>query len=290
VKLLVFGAGGQLGRTLARACPYPDASFLDRAAVDLADAATIGRAIAEIDPDLVINAAAYTAVDRAETDATTAYAINETAPAVIARGCAAAGARLIHLSTDYVFDGTLRRPYTPVDATRPLNVYGASKLAGERRIAECTGLDYLIVRTSWVYADVGRNFLLTMLKAGNEKKHLRVVGDQYGSPTSCWSLAKCLWGAAEAPALAGIAHFTDGAAISWYDFALAIFEDSGSEGLLTAPVTVDSITSAEYPTPAARPAYSVLDSAQTYEKLGLGVPDWRSELRFVVRKLARSGQ
>jgi dTDP-4-dehydrorhamnose reductase len=285
LKTLVIGAGGQLGQTLRKTCPFPQARFLDHAALDLHDHATIERAIVEASPELVINAAAYTAVDRAESDSAGAFAVNGTAPGIIAGCCAALRSRFIHLSTDYVFDGRSERPYRPEDAPNPLNVYGASKLAGERAVQSIAGLDYLIVRTSWVYAEIGRNFFLTMLRLGRERDRLRVVADQIGSPTSTWTLADAIWRVARLP-VHGIAHFTDDGAISWHMFATAIFEEAAAAGVSLRRVAVEPISAAEYPSPVARPCYSALDATGLRRQLELPAGDWRSALRDVVRRYA----
>jgi len=288
LKTLVFGARGQLGQTLRKTCPFPDASFLDREAADLADPASVERAISQSAPALVINAAAYTAVDRAETDGASALAINGEAPAVMARACAARGARLIHVSTDYVFDGRAERPYQPGDAPHPVNAYGSTKLAGERGVQAVGGLNYLILRTSWVYSEVGRNFFLTMLRLAREGKPLRVVADQVGTPSSTWTLADAIWRVAGREECTGIEHFTDGGEISWHTFAIAIFEEARAAGLPLESAKVAAITTPEYPTPAARPAYAVLDSSRLRRMLGLEAIGWRAALREVARRYAQS--
>ena len=238
MRVLVFGAGGQLGQALRSTTPYPGALFLDRAGADLRDRGSIAQALHATRPELVINAAAYTAVDRAESDAPEAYAVNEAGPAALAAGCAALGARLIHLSTDHVFDGDAQRPYRPVDATNPRNVYGASKLAGEQRVRETPALSHLIIRTSWLYSNLGQNFLLAMLNIARRGERPRVVADQVGSPTSAWTLADAIWRATRLPDCLGTAHFTDGGAVTRHEFAAAIFEQAAARGLTEDVVPV----------------------------------------------------
>jgi dTDP-4-dehydrorhamnose reductase len=290
LKVLVFGAGGQVGQALRMTSPFPDAAFVDRSGADLREPEALRRAIDAASPALVINAAAVTAVDRAEADPATAFAVNEEAPAAMAIACAARGARLIQLSTDYVFDGSLRRPYRPDDAARPLNVYGASKLAGEQRLRETPGLKYLILRTAWVYSHLGKNFFNTMLDLGQLHGQVRVVADQVGSPTSVWTLAEAIWRAARLPDCGGTAHFTDSAAVSRIEFARAIFSAAAAVGLPCGDVTVEAISSTQFaqqhPGCARRPGYSVLDSADFRRRIGFGSCDWLVALRAAVGRLA----
>jgi dTDP-4-dehydrorhamnose reductase len=285
VKTLVFGATGQLASALRHRRKGASFQFLDRAQVDLSDAGQVAAAIRRYRPQITINVAAYTAVDRAETERDAAFTINEGAPRAMAQACADIDARLIHVSTDYVFDGAKNTPYRPDDATCPVNVYGASKLAGEQAIAATAGLNFLIVRTSWVYSGWGRNFMLTMLKLGPDKGRLRVVADQIGTPTSAHSLAESILHAAQRRAATGIVHFTDAGVASWYDFAQAIFEEATLLGRLSAPVIVEPIATTQYPTPARRPAYSVLDKTTAYAGLGLQPVHWRVRLREVLRSI-----
>jgi dTDP-4-dehydrorhamnose reductase len=286
LKILVFGARGQVGQVLRMTSPYPDAVFLDRAGVDLEDRAAITRALVAMRPQVVINAAALTAVDRAEAEPSLAYAINEAAPAAMAAACAELGARLIHLSTDYVFDGALRRPYRPDDLPHPCNVYGASKLAGEQRVRETRGLSHLILRTSWVYSHLARNFFFTVLELARRGGQLRVVVDQIGSPTSAWALSQAIWRVTRLPDCIGTAHFTDGAAISRHEFALGILAAAAERGLPCGQVAVDAITSEQFskenPAVAPRPKYSALDATEFRAQLGVEAPDWKRELRAVM--------
>ncbi|MBL8271015.1 dTDP-4-dehydrorhamnose reductase [Steroidobacter sp.] len=285
MKVLIVGAAGQLGRALVQSAPASiELIAWDRAQLDLSQLETISARVHAARPDVLSNAAAYTAVDQAESDSQRAYLINAEAVGVLGEACAAAGTRLVHVSTDFVFDGAAGRPYQPNDVTAPLGVYGASKVAGEKRLATQTGLNGCVVRTAWVYSSVGKNFLLTMLRLFKERPVVRVVADQIGTPTSAKSLASCLWSAAVSE-VRGILHFTDAGAASWYDFAVAIYEEAQALGLLTQPVDIQPIRTSDYPTPARRPSYSVLDVSATRATLGLQAIHWRAQLREVLREL-----
>jgi dTDP-4-dehydrorhamnose reductase len=286
VKVLIAGVNGQLGRALLASRPAGvDLVALDRAELDLADAAAVDRRVRGERAQVLINAAAYTAVDAAESARELAFAVNAGAPAAMARACRDAGTRFVHVSTDFVFDGTRGSPRAPGDETAPLNVYGQSKLAGEREIAAVSGLDWLIVRTAWVYSPHGRNFLLTMLRLMRERGAVRVVADQIGTPTSAQSLAQCLWLAAADGGPPAVLHFTDAGVASWYDFAVAIAEEARAQGVLDADVAVTPIASAEFPTPARRPNFSVLDSRATYTRLALQPTHWRAALRATLKEI-----
>jgi dTDP-4-dehydrorhamnose reductase len=284
VKALVTGAGGQLGRSLLAAVPAgAETVGLDRAALDIANADAIEAAFAEHRPTLVINAAAYTAVDKAEDERDAAFAINAEAPGLLAAAAARAGARFLHVSTDFVFDGRQSHPYRPDDAVAPLGVYGASKQAGEARVAAAYP-SALIVRTSWVYAARGKNFLLTMLRLLRERGQVRVVADQIGTPAHAAALARALWAMAATDA-AGIVHWADAGTASWYDFAQAIAEEAEAAGLLAPGWQVDPISTAEFPTPARRPAYSVFDRTSGWALAGQA-RHWRAELRDALKEIA----
>jgi dTDP-4-dehydrorhamnose reductase len=286
MKVLITGSGGQLGRAL-QACAPADVLVvaLDRGQLDLADAAAIDRTIALHRPQVVINAGAYTAVDRAESERATAFAVNGVAPGLLAHGCRAHGARLVHVSTDYVFDGTKGVPYLPGDAPAPRSVYGESKLEGERRVADVAGLDWFIVRTAWVYDSSSRNFLTTMLRLFRERGEVGVVADQVGTPTSAASLARVLWRLAADRGPPATLHYTNAGVASWYDFAAAIHDEARALGLVGRDVTVRAISTEQYPTPARRPAYSVLEKRAALERLALSPIHWRVELRAVMREL-----
>jgi dTDP-4-dehydrorhamnose reductase len=281
VKALVLGANGQLGRAIVAAAPDgAGVRALDRAACDIADRAATERAIADASPDVVFNAAAYTAVDRAESEPEQAARLNAEAPGWIAAAAKAAGARTVHVSTDFVFDGLSGRPYGPGDAVSPLGVYGRTKLDGERAVAAADP-DALIVRSAWIYAARGANFLNTMLRLMRERDTVAVVADQIGTPTHAASLAAALWGLHRAGAT-GIHHFTDAGVASWYDFAVAIAEEAEAAGLIEAPARVVPIGTGQYPTPARRPAYSVLDKTATWHALGKPAAHWRVNLRAAI--------
>lgn len=285
MKALVTGAAGQLGWELARTAPQGvEVVALDRGDLDISDAAAVSTRVAAERPDAILNAAAYTAVDKAESEREAAFAVNEAGPAHLAAAAADAGARLIHVSTDFVFDGAASRPYRPEDAPNPLGVYGASKLAGERAVAGRLGQRALIVRTGWVYSAHGANFVKTMLRLMGERDALRVVADQVGTPTWARGLAEGLWRLAGAQA-GGTLHWGDAGVASWYDFAVAIQEEAVAEGLLGRSIPVAPIATAEYPTPARRPAYSVLDKAEGWQRSGTVPRHWRAALRAMLKEL-----
>ncbi|WP_328592275.1 dTDP-4-dehydrorhamnose reductase [Parahaliea maris] len=281
---MITGAGGQLGSELVASAPDVELLALGRDALDIADAAAVRQRIVGLRPDLVINAAAYTAVDRAESEPELARAINSDAPGYLAGACAEANARLIHVSTDFVFDGAASMPYLPDDKTDPLGVYGASKLAGERAVQHELP-SALIVRTGWVYSRFGGNFVKTMLRLMAERNSLNVVCDQVGTPTWAAGLADAIWGFSQRPQLHGIYHWSDAGVCSWYDFAVAIAEEGLSRGLLPHPVDVQPIPAADYPTPARRPAYSVLDKSGSWRDLETRGDHWRVQLRRMLDEL-----
>jgi dTDP-4-dehydrorhamnose reductase len=283
LKVLVLG-GGQIGTAVVKAAPKEhEVIALTRAHLDIADSKAIAKSLAEIKADWVINAAAYTAVDRAEDEPQVATAVNDTAVAVLAAGAARENSRLLHFSTDFVFDGTSGRPYLPGDATKPLSIYGATKLAGEQHVlADRSGI---VLRTSWVYASVGKNFVLTMLKLMNEREQVNVVCDQIGSPTWAASAAVATWGLIEAQAAGGIYHWTDLGVASWYDFAVAIQEEALERGLLRGAAAVLPIPSTAYPARAKRPSFSVLDTTHTRTTLNTPAQHWRHNLRKMLDEL-----
>ncbi|MFW2830596.1 dTDP-4-dehydrorhamnose reductase [Sphingomonas sp. ID0503] len=283
---LITGAGGQLGRTLLATVPQGiQAQGVDRTALDITDADAIAATLDAVSPALLINAAAYTAVDKAESEREAAFACNAVAPGLLAAACAERGIPFVHVSTDFVFDGTRSSPY-PVDApVAPLGAYGQSKLEGEQAVASAHPAA-LTVRTSWVYAAEGKNFLLTMLRVMKERGAVSVVADQVGTPTHTISLAKALWKMAATDA-SGIAHYADAGTAAWYDFAVAIAEEGIAAGLLPATVEVKPIATADYPTPAARPAYSVFDRSTGWALAGQA-RHWRAELRDAIAAVAAS--
>ena len=274
--ILLTGARGQLGFELARLLPaHGEVQALDRAALDLTDAEAVAATVRRIKPQVIVNAAGYTAVDRAESELALAEAINARAPAVLAEEAKRLDALLIHYSTDYVFDGTSGEPYREEDRTNPLNAYGSSKLAGERAIA-ATGVAHLILRTSWIYGWHGQNFLLTMRRLAATRDELRVVADQFGVPNWSRVLAETTAslvgrGAAALARKSGIYHLSGRGRASWFDFARAIFDNADRPRVVP-------ITTAEYPTPARRPASAVLATAKFEEAFGIVLPDWRETL------------
>ena len=288
MKILVTGRDGQVAQSLAERHGGHELVFAGRPDLDLADPASIERAVAAVNPDLVISAAAYTAVDRAEDEPELAMAVNGEGPGVLARAAAKIGAPVIHLSTDYVFDGSLDRPWREDDAVAPLGVYGATKLAGEQAIA-ASGATYAILRTAWVYSPFGANFVKTMLRLAETRDALNVVEDQQGCPTSALDIADGIMAAAAAwqsdPARGANAtyHLAGTGGTNWADFARAIFAESAERGGPVAEVT--GIPTSGYPTRATRPANSRLDSGRFETVFGYRAPDWRSSLHTVVQRL-----
>ncbi|MDH5298169.1 MAG: dTDP-4-dehydrorhamnose reductase [Desulfobulbaceae bacterium] len=285
MKVLIAGANGQLGRELVLRSPDGwQVTALGSAEMDLRDREAVLRAVAAFSPELIINGAAYTAVDRAEIEPEQAYAVNGHGVAHLAEAATSQGARFIHVSTDFVFDGRQSHPYGPSDRTNPVGVYGASKLEGERLALAFCGPKALIIRTSWLYGVHGNNFVKTMLRLMAERDGLRVVDDQVGTPTWAGGLAAAIWRLAAIEA-GGIHHWSDAGVASWYDFAVAIQEEGLADGLLARAIPVEPIASEEYLTPARRPAYSVLDKRQTWQLLGEAAPHWRVNLRTMLHEL-----
>ena len=302
--ILLTGKTGQVGRELAPLLQrMGELTALDRRQLDLANPDEIRSVIRGVLPDLIVNAAAYTTVDRAESDEVAARAVNSIAPGVLAEEAKRLGALLVHYSTDYVFDGASRTPYQEEDPTNPLNVYGRTKLEGERAIRQA-GAAYLIFRTSWVYAREGRNFLMTVLRLATEKEELRIVRDQAGAPTSSREIASATVkvlsqvysatnGALSPSPRQGIYHMTAGGETNWYSFAKLILELASSQaepGDWFAAATnnrpliarrVVPIATQEFPTPARRPAYSVLSNRKLNDTFGVQLPDWEMQLRAI---------
>lgn len=274
MKVLVTGSGGQLGQALAATAPaIVNLTAPTRTELDITDQDQVASAIAAARPDLVINAAAWTAVDKAEAEEEAALLANATAVAHLAKAAAANGARFVQVSTDYVFDGQACQPYRPDSPTAPASAYGRTKLAGERAAAAFHPAP-LIVRTAWVYAATGNNFVKTMLRLMAERDEIRVVADQVSTPTHARSLARAIWAL---QSHSGTFHWTDGGIASWYDFAQAIQDDALALGLLSRAVPVLPIATAEFPSPARRPAWSVLDKTSSWAVTGPG-RHWRHEL------------
>jgi dTDP-4-dehydrorhamnose reductase len=287
-RALITGAGGQLGLALQAQTPAGWTVVpCGRAALDVTRPDQVRSVLERERPDVVLHAAAYTAVDAAESSAAEAEAVNAAGTGTVAQAARAVGARLIDVSTDFVFDGASGRPYRPGDPPGPLGVYGRSKLEGERRALSALGDRALVIRTAWVYGGEGRNFLRTMLRLMRERDEVGVVSDQVGTPTWVRSLAAALWSAAARPDLTGILHWTDAGVASWYDFAVAIQEEALAAGLLARAVPVRPLATEQVPTPARRPAYSVLDKRSAWDALELPAVHWRVQLRQAVRELAR---
>lgn len=301
MRILLLGANGQVGFELARSVA-PLGSLViaargdcsaqsDRVSVDLNDLSALGTTLQRLRPEVILNAAAYTAVDQAEDDQDTAMRINAHAVEVLANHCDSTGALLVHYSTDYVFDGSASRPWREDDSPAPLGVYGRSKLAGEIAIreADCA---HLILRTSWVYAARGQNFLRTMLRLGAEREHMRVVSDQFGAPTPArWiasATALILARLGKPHAVRETLHLTAAGEVSWHGFAQRIFELAAEQGILSRIPQLDPIPSDQYPTRAKRPAYSRLDNARLRERFDIVLPDWGLGVQQVLQELAGS--
>lgn len=283
--VIVVGAGGQLGQELVRSAGSAVKCIAQsRAQLDISDPAQLVAKLRALAPQVVINAAAYTAVDAAESDVEAAWRGNSEGPAHLAQACAELGAGLIHVSTDFVFDGESPHPYRPDAPTNPLGEYGRSKLAGEQAVRQALPTA-LIMRTGWVYSRYGNNFVKTMLRLMAERDELAVVADQVGTPTWGRGLAESLWAAAVRPDLSGTYHWSDAGVCSWYDFAMAICEEALSLGLLTRSPTIRPIPAVDYSTPARRPAYSVLDKTSSWRDLELEGVHWRQQLRSMLADL-----
>ncbi|HYX18163.1 MAG TPA: dTDP-4-dehydrorhamnose reductase [Nostoc sp.] len=285
-SILLIGSNGQVGKELQQILPYyGDIISVERPTVDLAQPDTLRNVIRSKQPQIIINAAAYTAVDKAESEPELASAINAIAPLIIAQESQKLGAFLIHISTDYVFDGNRYRPYQETDATNPLSIYGKTKLAGEEAIRESCA-DHLILRTAWVYGTFGKsNFVKTMLRLGAERQEIRVVADQIGSPTWAQDIATVIAQTIPqlTPEISGSYHYTNSGVASWYDFAVAIFEEAQQLGFPLKVERIVPITTAEYPTPARRPAYSVLACEKISAILETHPPHWRQRLRQMLK-------
>jgi dTDP-4-dehydrorhamnose reductase len=278
MRILLTGAAGQLGRELKRSLsPLGELRPCDRQTLDLRNGDAIRATVRAFKPELIVNAAAYTAVDKAETDAATAHAINAAAPAVLAELARELDARLIHFSTDYVFDGSGDQPWVEADATAPLGVYGATKLAGEQAVA-ASGAHALILRTSWVFGLHGANFLKTMLRLAKQRDELGIVADQFGAPTWTRHLADATLALALKPEASGLYHLANAGVTTWADYAETIFAEALPLGLIEKAPTIRRLTSAEFPTPAKRPNNSRLDCTQLAREHDITLPDWRIAL------------
>lgn len=303
--VVLLGAGGQLGRTIAadwqqdsgiRDIPISNEAAVvaqfpvklhcfDRSSLDICQPEQLTKKLTGLAPQVVINAAAYTKVDKAESEFDQALRVNRDGAAHVAEWAAANDCRLIHLSTDFVFDGRSAKPYAPEDATSPVSQYGFSKLEGEAAIKRLHPDKSTIIRTSWLYSRYQSNFLTTMLRLMAERDQLRVVADQVGTPTSTHSLSRLIESVIVCGESKGVFHWSDAGVASWYDFAVAIQEEALQVGLLNEAIPVEPISSSEYPTPAVRPGYSVLDKSASYDRFAIAAVHWRSELRRVIVEL-----
>lgn len=285
-KILLLGSQGQIGWDLQHLLPKENVVAFDRAKVDFSNLESVSQCVKEVQPSIIINAAAYTAVDKAESEPDLAMMVNGYAPGILGEEAKKIGALLIHYSTDYVFDGTKPKAYVETDATHPINVYGQTKLAGEEAIIH-SGCDHLILRTSWVYAARGKNFVLTMLKLAKERDRLSIVSDQHGVPNWSRSLAKETIQLIEQfqPDLSGIYHLSASNPTTWNQFAEVIFLEYQKLHPDFHIPTIKSITSAEYPTPAKRPLNSVLNNNKVQENFSITLNDWQDSLRHCLHSL-----
>lgn len=287
MRILLTGVNGQLGGELQQTLvPLGEVVGVGRDRLDLSQSDSIPPVVEEIQPDLIINCAAYTAVDKAETEVELAHQVNAIAPGTLAKAASQVGATLLHISTDYVFDGTQSHPYVETDTTNPIGEYGKSKFAGEMAILQ-TGAPHIILRTAWVYGVGGTgNFVKTMLRLGKDREEIRVVADQVGSPSWTGDIAGAIAKiAGRHQHLEGTYHFTNSGVASWYDFAVAIFEEAAALGFPLQVKRVVPITTADYPTPAQRPAYSVLSGKKLEAILKEPAPHWRQGLRQMLAGL-----
>jgi dTDP-4-dehydrorhamnose reductase len=286
VKVAIAGAQGQIGRALLQSVPQGlEVRALSRSDLDITSQDSVMTVLAEIRPDTVVNVAAYTAVDRAESEPELCHRVNSDGARFVALAARAQRARVVHVSTDYVYDGTSTVPYSTDLTPNPVSVYGQSKWRGEQAILGTLGDHATVLRTAWVYSAWGNNFLLKMLQLMSQRGAVSVVADQVGSPTSARSVAQALWQVVLRRDVHGIHHWTDDGVASWYDFAVAIAEEGTSAKLLSSGVEVRPISTSQYPTPARRPRYSVLDTRLTRSALELSPRHWRDNLRETIREI-----
>ncbi len=284
-RVLITGADGQLGYELQRTVlDAYECIPTDRNELDITNADAVNVFVAEHQPDVVINSAAYTAVDKAEEETELAIAINTTGAENLARACKNQSIKLVQISTDFVFDGKACTPYKVDAKTEPEGYYGKTKRDGDNRVLDILGDEALIIRTSWLYSAHGNNFVKTMLRLMQEREELGIIADQVGTPTWANSLAHAVWQAIERNTK-GIHHWSDAGVASWYDFAYAIMEEGIALGLLDKVIKINAITTADYPTPASRPCYSVLDKTTTWKALEMQSEHWRVALRKMMSEL-----
>lgn len=299
-NVLLVGAAGQLGLTIQALWQESALSqqftliSKTRHDVDITNNESVNKSVEAYHPVAVINASAYTAVDSAETDADSAFQVNEIGAQNLAQACKVFNARLIHISTDFVFDGggeeSRGTPYTPTDITEPTGVYGLSKLAGEKAILETLPANSIIVRTSWLYSEYKSNFVKTMLRLMAQRDSLAVVSDQIGAPTSTHSLAGLLFAIIEKPSVQGVYHWSDAASISWFEFSQGIQKQGLDAGLLDQAIPISPLRTEQYPTPAKRPPYSVLDCSKSITDFGVVQNDWTLELQNIIQRIAEAGE
>ena len=286
MKVFVVGSRGQLGQSLAETAPVTvEFAGAGLPELDILDTPALQARLAAERPDFVVNAAAYSAVDKAESEPDIAQRVNVDGARNVAEAAREAGARVIYISTDFVFDGGKGEPYRPGDAAAPLSVYGATKLDGEAAVREATDGDAIVIRTAWLYSRFGHNFVKTMLRLMGERDELSVVADQRGTPTWAASLAEVIWAMIDQDLPGGMYHWTDGGEASWFEFAEAIYKEAHGSGLLDRDVAIRAIPTEEYPTPARRPAYSVLDCSATVDALGLEQIHWASRLQEMLAEM-----
>ena len=284
-KILLTGADGQLGYELQRSKPdHINLLATDVSDLDITDWESVEAYCKEHQPDLIINAAAYTAVDKAEEDKELAFAINQLGAKNLATAAKNLDCRMIQISTDFVFSDQKSSPYLPYDDPAPVSVYGESKHAGENEILTILGQRGLVIRTAWLYSTHGNNFVKTMLKLMNEREELGIVADQVGTPTWAATLAKTTWKLTTTDTY-GILHCADNGVASWYDFAIAIHDAGLAKGLIEKPITINAIRTQDYPTPATRPTYSVMDKTTTEQLLGTKLPHWQTSLQQMLNEL-----
>jgi len=284
-KVLITGADGQLGYELQRTVPSDyECIPTDKEQLDITNAAAVEAFISKHQPDVIINAAAYTAVDKAEEETELAIAINTTGAENLANVAKANNIQLMQISTDFVFDGKACSPYLVDAPTEPDGYYGKTKRDGDVKVQEILDDAAFIIRTSWLYSAHGTNFVKTMLRFMKEREELGIIADQVGTPTWANSLANAVWQAVDKN-ITGMHHWSDAGVASWYDFAYAIMEEGVAAGLLDKTITINAITTADYPTPASRPCYSVLDKTSTWQALGIKSEHWRVALRKMIKEL-----
>ncbi len=285
MRALLTGAGGQLGVELLRTAPKEvEVVGLKHSDLDIGDADAVDAAVERHKPDVIINAAAYNAVDDAEKESEPAFRVNATGPGNLARAAERSGARIIHISTDYVFDGKADKPYKPGDPTNPINTYGKSKLAGEQEVARAAS-DHLVIRTSWLFSTHGRNFLQVILAALKEGKTVRAIKDQASVPTACRGLAEVIWLCAVRGGPRGVAHWVDGGRATRYDQAVAIREAAQSIGLITGGDPIQPALSKYFQSAAVRPRFTVLDASELSRQLGKMQRHWKESLHEVLEEI-----